>query len=70
MMRRAYNEVSAWSETPYGSWALFLLAFTESSCFPILLALQLIRGILSTSILIALLVGGTSLLDLIKNWLH
>jgi membrane protein YqaA with SNARE-associated domain len=35
MLRRAYNWVTAWSETPYGSWALFLLAFAESSCFPI-----------------------------------
>ncbi|HEY9610996.1 hypothetical protein [Allocoleopsis sp.] len=35
MLRRAYNWVTAWSETPYGSWALFLLTFAESSCFPI-----------------------------------
>lgn len=34
------------------------------------LVLCLMGGILSTSILIALFVGGTSLLDLIKNWLR
>ncbi|GAB4231550.1 MAG: YqaA family protein [Stanieria sp.] len=35
MLRQAYQWVIGWSETPYGSWALFLLAFAESSCFPI-----------------------------------
>lgn len=35
MLRRAYNWVIGWSETPYGIWALFVLAFVESSCFPI-----------------------------------
>ncbi|MGQ4649104.1 VTT domain-containing protein [Lyngbya aestuarii] len=35
MLKRAYHWVTAWSETPYGSWALFFLAFAESSCFPI-----------------------------------
>jgi hypothetical protein len=34
------------------------------------LVLCLMGAILSTSILIALLVGGTSLLDLIKGWLR
>lgn len=35
MLRRAYQWVIKWSDTPYGSWALFILAFAESSCFPI-----------------------------------
>jgi membrane protein YqaA with SNARE-associated domain len=35
MLRKAYDWVIGWSETPYGSWALFALAFIESSCFPI-----------------------------------
>ncbi len=35
MVRRLYDWVLAWAETPYGSWALFLLAFSESSFFPI-----------------------------------
>jgi membrane protein YqaA with SNARE-associated domain len=35
MLRQAYEWVIGWSETPYGIWALFALAFAESSCFPI-----------------------------------
>lgn len=35
MIRRLYDWVLHWAETPYGSWALFLLAFSESSFFPI-----------------------------------
>ncbi len=35
MLRRLYDWVLHWAATPYGSWALFLLAFSESSFFPI-----------------------------------
>jgi len=35
MIRRLYNWVLHWAETPYGVPALFLLAFAESSFFPI-----------------------------------
>lgn len=35
MLRRLYDWVLRWAETPYGSWALFILAFCESSFFPI-----------------------------------
>ena len=35
MLKKLYHWVLHWSETPYGSWALFLLAFAESSFFPI-----------------------------------
>jgi len=35
MLRKLYDWVLRWAETPYGSWALFLLAFSESSFFPI-----------------------------------
>lgn len=35
MFRRLYNWVLHWADTPYGTWALFLLAFAESSFFPI-----------------------------------
>jgi membrane protein YqaA with SNARE-associated domain len=35
MLRKLYDWVMHWAETPYGSWALFLLAFSESSFFPI-----------------------------------
>jgi membrane protein YqaA with SNARE-associated domain len=35
MFRRLYDWVLLWARTPYGTWALFLLAFSESSFFPI-----------------------------------
>ena len=35
MLRRLYDWVLYWAETPYGSWALFILAFAESSFFPV-----------------------------------
>lgn len=35
MIRRLYDWVLHWAETPYGSWALFILAFSEASFFPI-----------------------------------
>lgn len=34
-LRKLYDWVLHWAETPYGSWALFLLAFAESSFFPV-----------------------------------
>jgi membrane protein YqaA with SNARE-associated domain len=35
MLRRPYNWVLSWAHTPYATPALFVLAFTESSFFPI-----------------------------------
>jgi len=35
MFKNLYKWVLSWADTPYGSWALFLLAFSESSFFPI-----------------------------------
>jgi membrane protein YqaA with SNARE-associated domain len=35
MLKRLYNWVLHWADTPYGTWALFILAFAESSFFPI-----------------------------------
>jgi membrane protein YqaA with SNARE-associated domain len=35
MLKKLYNWVLHWAETPYGTWALFILAFCESSFFPI-----------------------------------
>lgn len=35
MIKRLYAWVEHWAQTPYGIWALFLLAFAESSFFPI-----------------------------------
>jgi len=34
-LRKLYNWVLHWAETPYGTPALFLLAFAESSFFPV-----------------------------------
>lgn len=34
-IRRLYDWVLHWAKTPYGVWALFLMAFAESSFFPI-----------------------------------
>ncbi len=33
--RRLYDWVLHWADTPYGGVALFVLAFAESSCFPV-----------------------------------
>jgi len=35
MVKRLYDWVLKWADTPHGSWALFILAFSESSFFPI-----------------------------------
>lgn len=35
MLRRLYDWVLHWAKTPYGVWALFWLAFCESSFFPV-----------------------------------
>ncbi len=35
MFRRLYDWILHWAETPYGTLALFILAFCESSFFPI-----------------------------------
>lgn len=35
MLSRLYGWVLHWAKTPYGTWALFILAFSESSFFPI-----------------------------------
>ena len=35
MLRRLYDWVLHWAQTPYGGWALFILSFCESSFFPI-----------------------------------
>ncbi len=35
MLSRLYGWILHWAKTPYGTWALFILAFSESSFFPI-----------------------------------
>ncbi len=34
-LKKIYDWVLTWAHTPYGIWALFVLAFAESSFFPI-----------------------------------
>jgi membrane protein YqaA with SNARE-associated domain len=35
LLRELYDWVLGWTDSPYGTWALFLLSFAESSFFPI-----------------------------------
>ena len=35
MLKNLYTWVLKWADTPYGGWALFIFAFSESSFFPI-----------------------------------
>ena len=35
MLRKMYDWVLQWAERPGGTWALFIIAFCESSFFPI-----------------------------------
>jgi membrane protein YqaA with SNARE-associated domain len=54
--RRMYNWVLAWADSPYSLWALFIIAFIESSFFPIppdVLLVALVLGCSSRWIKIA-----------------
>jgi len=65
MLRRLYDWVLHWAETPYGSWALFLLAFSESSFFPIppdILLIALAVAIPKKSLRYALICSAGSVL--------
>ncbi len=35
MIRKSYDWVMEWAHSPYGTWALFLIALAESSFFPV-----------------------------------
>jgi membrane protein YqaA with SNARE-associated domain len=65
MLRRLYDWVLSWAETPYGTWALFLLAFCESSFFPIppdILLIALAVAIPKKSLKYALICSAGSVL--------
>ncbi|MFC1812926.1 YqaA family protein [Thermodesulfobacteriota bacterium] len=65
MLRRLYDWVLHWAETPYGVWALFLLAFCESSFFPIppdILLIALAVSIPKKSLRYALICSAGSVL--------
>ena len=64
-IRRLYNWILSWAETPYGPLALFLLSFVEASFFPIppdVLLIALALGLRSRSIYFALICSIGSLL--------
>lgn len=65
MLRSLYDWVLSWAETPYGTWALFLLAFCESSFFPIppdILLIALAVAIPKKSLKYALICSAGSVL--------
>ncbi len=65
MLKKMYDWVLHWAETPYGTWALFILAFAESSFFPIppdVLLIALAISIPKNSFKYALVCSGGSIL--------
>ena len=65
LTRRMYDWVLHWAETPYGLWALFILAFAESSFFPIppdVLLIALATGLPKKSFKFALWCSVASLM--------
>lgn len=70
-VRRLYNWVLHWAETPYGAPALFLLAFAESSFFPIppdVLLLALCISIPARSLRFAMIASTGSVLGGIAGY--
>lgn len=58
IIKRLYNWVLKWAQTPYGSYALFILAFVESIFFPIppdVLLIALALGAIKKSFRFALI---------------
>lgn len=65
MLRRLYSWVLRWAETVYGTWALFILAFCESSFFPVppdILLIALAVAIPKRSLYYALVCSAGSVL--------
>ncbi|MDP8257006.1 MAG: YqaA family protein [Candidatus Alcyoniella australis] len=72
LMRRLYDWVLHWAETPYGSWALGLLAVAESSFFPIPpdpLLIVLVLGKRSKAMFFAALTTLGSVIGGVGGWL-
>jgi membrane protein YqaA with SNARE-associated domain len=64
-LKRLYDWVEHFAETPYGSWALFLLAFAESTFFPVppdILLIALAVSIPSRALRYALICSAGSVL--------
>ncbi len=71
-LRSLYDWVLRWAETPYGTWALFLVAFFESSVFPVppdLLLMALSLSIPARSFYYALICSSGSVLGGIGGYL-
>lgn len=72
MLKKLYDWVLKWADTPYGSWALFILAFSESSFFPIppdVLLIALAVGKPKKALRFALICSGGSVLGGILGYL-
>lgn len=71
VMRRLYNWVLSWADRPGGAWALFFIAFAESSFFPIppdVLLIALCVGSITKSYRFALICATGSLLGAILGY--
>lgn len=71
VVRRLYDWVLHWAETPHGLYALFILAFIESSFFPIppdALLIALILGAISRAFRFALVCTIGSLLGAVLGF--
>ncbi len=65
MVRRLYDWVLGWAETPYGGLALFILAFAEASFFPVPpdpLLIALVLGLQARAFRFALTATAASVL--------
>ena len=72
MIKNLYQWVLKWADTPYGSWALFILAFSESSFFPIppdVLLIALAVGKPEKALKFALICSAGSILGGIVGYL-
>jgi len=71
-MKKLYDWVLSWAHSPYGIWALFLLAFCESSFFPIppdILLIALCVSIPKRSFYFALICSAGSVLGGLLGYL-
>jgi membrane protein YqaA with SNARE-associated domain len=71
-VRRLYDWVLHWAETPYGAWALAILAFAEASFFPIPpdpLLMALCLGAATRSMRFAAITTGASVVGGIVGYL-
>ncbi|MBI5343927.1 MAG: DedA family protein, partial [Deltaproteobacteria bacterium] len=69
--RRLYDWVLSWAHKPHGAWALFILAFAESSFFPIppdVLQIALSLSIASRSFYFAAISSAGSVLGGIAGY--